>query len=95
MNKLVISIGSNSKDRKWQIENSIEWLTSVLSDVKVSSIYNYPATDGKSPDYLNAVMTAKCQKDLDSITEQLKGYETVCGRTPASKLEGIHRIMEW
>lgn len=89
MNTLTISIGSNSKDRDWQIKNCIEWLKSILKDTKVSSIYNSPAVSGADPDYMNAVMNGKCKETFDKIIAKLKEYETVCGRTPASKLEGI------
>lgn len=88
MNKLVISIGSNSKDREWQVENCIKWLKSKLSGVSHSEIYNSAASNGKDPDYLNVVMKAKCRENFDEINKKLKDYESVCGRTPSSKQTG-------
>lgn len=88
MNKLVISIGSNSKDREWQVENCIKWLKSKLSGVSHSEIYNSAASNGKDPDYLNVVMKAKCREDFAEINKKLKDYESVCGRTPLSKQTG-------
>ena len=88
MNKLVISIGSNSKDREWQVENCIKWLKSKLSGVSHSEIYNSAASNGKDPDYLNVVMKAKCSENFDEINKKLKDYESVCGRTPLSKQTG-------
>ena len=88
MNKLVISIGSNSKDREWQVENCIKWLKSKLSGVSHSEIYNSAASNGKDPDYLNVVMKAKCRENFDEINKKLKDYESVCGRTPLSKQTG-------
>ena len=88
MNKLVISIGSNSKDREWQVENCIKWLKSKLSGVSHSEIYNSAASNGKDPDYLNVVMKAKCRENFDEINKKLKDYESVCGRTQLSKQTG-------
>lgn len=89
MNSLVISIGSNSRDRSWQIEHGIAWLKHTLSNTRVSSIYNSVAVNEHESDYLNAVMYAHTRMSLEDITALLKKYETVCGRTPASKLEGV------
>ena len=55
---------------------------------KTSSIYNSEADNHRDPDYLNAVMTGECKLDFETISKKVKEYETVCGRTPASKLEG-------
>lgn len=88
MNILVISIGSNSRDREWQMKHGIEWLKHTLSSTQVSTTYNSVAINNRDADYLNAVMIGKTKKSLDDITTLLKQYETVCGRTPASKLEG-------
>ena len=88
MNTIVISIGSNSRDRQWQVEHAIEWLNKHLSGTKTSSIYNSEADNHRDPDYLNAVMTGECKRDFETISQKVKEYETVCGRTPASKLEG-------
>ena len=88
MNNLVLSIGSYSKDREWQIKNCIKWLKHLLSNVSTSEIYNSKAANGKDPDYLNAVMEAKCRNNYDEINDILKKYEAVCGRTPISKQVG-------
>ena len=88
MNTIVISIGSNSRDRQWQVEHAIEWLNKHLSSTKTSSIYNSEADNHRDPDYLNAVMAGECKLDFEKISKKVKEYETVCGRTPASKLTG-------
>ncbi|MGN0211975.1 MAG: 2-amino-4-hydroxy-6-hydroxymethyldihydropteridine diphosphokinase [Muribaculaceae bacterium] len=88
MNQLVLSIGSNSRDREWQIRHCIEWLRHTLSNVRVSTIYNSVAVNNRDADYLNAVMIAKTKKNFDDISSLMKQYEMVCGRTPASKLQG-------
>lgn len=88
MNQLVLSIGSNSRDREWQIRHCIEWLRHTLSNVRVSTIYNSVAVNNRDADYLNAVMIAKTKKNFDDISALMKQYEMVCGRTPASKFQG-------
>lgn len=88
-NSLVICIGSNGKDRDWQMNNCINWLKSILTDCQVSLIYNSPALNGNDDDYLNAVMIGKTKDTLEEATAKLKQYETVCGRTPKSKNLGI------
>ena len=88
MNNLVLSIGSNSKDREKKNKNCIKWLKHLLSNVSTSEIYNSKAANGKDPDYLNAVMEAKCRNNYDEINDILKKYEAVCGRTPISKQVG-------
>lgn len=88
MNSFVISIGSNTKDREWQMKYGIEWLKHNFSVNRTSSIYNSVAINGRDSDYLNAVMSACTKKSLDETSALLEQYETVCGRTPASKLEG-------
>ena len=88
MNQLVLSIGSNSRDREWQIRHCIEWLRHTLSNVRLSTIYNSVAVNNRDADYLNAVMIAKTKKNFDDISALMRQYEMVCGRTPASKLQG-------
>lgn len=92
MNSMAISIASNTIDRRWQMEHCIDWLRKNLSSVKVSSIYNTPAVNGKDHDYLNAVMTARTRKSLEEAEAFFKRYETVCGRTPEHKVRGIVAI---
>lgn len=73
MNRLVISIGSNSRDREWQMKNGLEWLRSVLSHIKESEVYNSAASNGRDADYLNAVVSASCRESLDDITAKFNG----------------------
>lgn len=88
MNSIVICIGSNSHDREWQMEHAIEWLRKQLSSTRISSIYNTQAENRRDPDYLNAVLEGHCKTDFETISKEVKEYETVCGRTPTSKLQG-------
>ena len=88
MNTFVLSNGSNSKDREWQMQTCIEWLKSNFSMVAMTPIYNSAAANGKDADYLNAVVKVKSKKTYEEINEAVKQYEHVCGRTPMSKLQG-------
>ncbi len=89
MNRFVLGVGSNSSDRDWQIENAIKWIKEKFSNVKLSSIYETRASNGKDADYINLVMRVDTHKSIEETTEMLKKYEAICGRTPASKLEGV------
>lgn len=55
MNNIVLSIGSNTDDKDQKMELCIEWLETHLFHSTVSKIYCTKATNGKDPDYLNAV----------------------------------------
>lgn len=88
MNTLVIGIGSNSADRQQQMVCAIEYLTTLFSEVRVSSVYETPALNGKDASYLNSVAIAKTDMELLEATSALKQWEKQCGRTPESKSLG-------
>lgn len=88
MNKVVISLGSNSHDRYLQMENAISFVKSRFKNVSVSSIYESEALNGKDAAYLNTVAIAETNLTCEDATKLLKEWEKQCGRTPESKLEG-------
>lgn len=88
MNKLTISIGSNSKDKEQQMSDCISWLKENLQATIVSEIYSSPALNGKDPEYLNAVATALSEEHHENLVKKFKAYETSCGRTLNSKKRG-------
>ncbi len=88
-NSLIVSIGSNSNDRRWQIEQAIERLKAKFKNESVSGIYESSADNGKDAPYLNAVMAATTSMSMEETISYLKQWEVLCGRTPASKLEGV------
>ncbi len=88
-NSLIVGIASNSKDRRWQIEQAIERLKSKFKNESVSGIYETTADNGRDAPYLNAVMAATTSMSLEETISYLKQWEALCGRTPASKLEGV------
>lgn len=87
-NAVVLSIGSNSADREAQMTNCIAWLRGIATPTKLSSVYNSPASNGKDPDYLNAVAEIATALTHPELTKLLKDYERQCGRTPQSKAFG-------
>lgn len=89
MNRFVLGVGSNSSDRIWQVDNAIKWIKEKFSNVKLSSIYETRAQNGKDADYINFVVRADTNISIDDVSVMLKTYESICGRTPASKLEGV------
>ena len=87
-NAVVLSIGSNSADREAQMTNCIAWLRGIATLTKLSSVYNSPASNGKDPDYLNAVAEITSTLTHPELNKLLKNYERQCGRTPQSKALG-------
>ena len=87
-NAVVLSIGSNSADRETQMTNCIAWLRGIATPTKLSSVYNSPASNGKDPDYLNAVAEITSTLTHPELNKLLKNYERQCGRTPQSKSLG-------
>ena len=89
MNKLIISLGSNSSDRERQMECAVQHLTQILSETVMSDIYESPAHNGVDAPYLNAVMLASTTKSIDEVNAAFKQWEKECGRTPESKSQGV------
>ena len=69
MNILTISIGSNSNDKEKQINNCLLWIKANFDFIAVSDIYNSPATNGKDPDYMNAVAIIKSEESHQNLVK--------------------------
>lgn len=87
-NSLVLSIGSNNPDRERQMKSAIEWLRKQFESVRISDVYEADAENGIDGPYLNAVMSANTTLPLDAAVNLTKQWETLCGRTPVSKIKG-------
>lgn len=85
----VISVGSNSTDREWQIEKAVEFLLSRLADASASSVYETQAFNGKDAPYFNAVVVGTTDMSLDELTKLLKQHEVEAGRDDMARIEGI------
>lgn len=88
-NVFIVGIGSNSFDRESQMKKTIEFITNSFENIYVSEIYETPAENGKDASYLNAVLVATTEKEIDDVNAMIKQWECSCGRTAMSKLEGI------
>jgi 2-amino-4-hydroxy-6-hydroxymethyldihydropteridine diphosphokinase len=88
MNSFILSIGSNSHDREWQMTHTLNWLKKHFSDITVSSTYEAAEVTGRFAPYQNCVMKAATSMTFDEVTAFTKQWESVCGRTPNSKLIG-------
>ncbi len=89
MNKVVVSLGSNSTDRAERMSAALEWLASGLQQQRDSGVYETPEFSGRYPDYLNCVASGFTPLDFYTLNSRLKEYERASGRTPASKVTGI------
>lgn len=88
MNRVVLSIGSNSLDCCNQMVAAFEWLKHILNEAVFSKIYETPALNGKDKNYLNAVVAGYLDEDFETARMIMKQYERDCGRTPESKVSG-------
>lgn len=89
MNKFILSIGTNSPDREWQMSHAIKQLKQIFKKTTFSEIYEVPSHNGIDAPYLNAIMVGTTNLSLDEANRALKQWETICGRTPASKQQGV------
>lgn len=89
MNRLILSLGTNSADREWQMSQAIKRMKQLFKKTVVSEVYEVPAYNGVDAPYLNAVIVAATTMELEETNALLKQWEVLCGRTPASKLQGV------
>lgn len=89
MNKVIVSIGSNSPDRGVRVDAAVGRLCEVLSECRVSDIYETPEYSGRYPAYYNCVVEGFTSLDIKSLEILLKDYERSAGRCAESKLTGI------
>lgn len=89
MNKVVFSLGSNCDDALVEMNKCIAWLTSLLTVINVSHIYETAALNGKDKNYLNAVFVGYTDMQYELVKTLMKEYEKSQGRTPESKALGV------
>ncbi len=89
LNSCTISIGSNTDDRRVQIEKAIEWLGSFLKKSQFSTIYETEACNGKDKPYFNAVVHGYTTSTFENLVKKLKNWESSAGRTRIESCEGI------
>lgn len=86
--EVILSVGSNSGDRRSQVESGIGWLKDLLLNARVSSIYSTGDCHGGPRDYYNAVVKGMTPIDINSFELLCKEYELCHGRTPEARRVG-------
>lgn len=85
---VALSLGSNSIDKEEQVKSTLEELSAILKDCKISSVYSTPPIGGVGNDYLNCVVIGQYDADKDTLNAILKQIEIRHGRTDESKILG-------
>lgn len=95
MNHLIpctIGLGSNSSDRKTQIDNAINHICELLANAHVSEIYECEAINGKDDPYLNAVVHGNSPLDKEELKSYLKAWEAAQHRDDTLDENGRHVV---
>ncbi|MDE6378300.1 MAG: 2-amino-4-hydroxy-6-hydroxymethyldihydropteridine diphosphokinase [Duncaniella sp.] len=88
-----IGLGSNSSDREAQIKNAISHIQELLTDSKVSQIYETEAINGVDAPYMNAVIHGNSPLGVNELTAFLKNWEKAQGRTYNSDENARHEVV--
>lgn len=89
MNTALISLASNSPDKREQMEQAFAELRAMGIVARSSSIYETaPYGNPRHPNYLNAVACIHTPAEYPVLYDTLKEMERAHGRTPQSKLSG-------
>ena len=87
MNTALISLASNSPDKREQMEQAFAELRAMGIVARSSSIYETaPYGNPRHPNYLNAVACIRTAAEYPVLYDTLKEMERAHGRTPQSKL---------
>lgn len=84
--RVAIALGSNLGDREAHLRFAIDRLTTLLTDVRVSTFYNTAAVevDGPQPDYLNAALSGTTTLTAHDLLTAMLAIERERGRTRPS-----------
>ena len=88
MVSVTISIGSNCGDRKTLVKEAMEWLKTILVQVKCSDIYETPCVLKTGEPYMNAVVSGFYQGIGYDLEDSLKTKEKEMGRTAECRERG-------
>lgn len=84
----VLGIGSNMADGHRRVAEALDFLGSVLVEMKTSPIYTTAAVSGHGHDYANAVARGVTSLEYDELNRLLKQYEMAAGRTDEARRRG-------
>ena len=87
-----IGLGSNSSDKKTQIDNAINYVCELLADAHVSEIYESEAVNGKDDPYLNAVVHGNSPLGIEELNRYLKEWEARQHRDDTPDENGRHTV---
>ncbi len=90
MNKALISLASNDKDKQQILANIEETLRHHVTVIRQTPVYLTTAVGtALSSEYANALMLVETEETYESLRHSFKIYEQQAGRTALSKLQGI------
>lgn len=90
MNKALISLASNDKDKQQIVSNMEETLSHHVTVIRQTPVYLTTAVGSALQlEYANALMLVETEEDYESLRHRFKTYERQAGRTALSKLQGI------
>ncbi len=89
MNKVVISLGCNSVDRHDQMAAAIDAVSSTLTTLRRSSVYETMPWGGGEKLYINCVLFCETSMELEEVCAFSKDWECRSGRDELAKKAGI------
>lgn len=88
MISVTISIGSNCGDRKGSVVKAIQWLETILMQIRCSEVYETPCALHEGKPYINAVMEGFFSGDAFQLNDLLKEKEREMGRSEKCREKG-------
>lgn len=88
LHEAVLSLGSNTADRRERMAAAIGFAESLGCGCRVSEIYETPALNGRDAAYLNAVAFVSTSLERAEVEALAKEWERKCGRLPEHKALG-------
>lgn len=89
VHKVTLCLGSNAGDRSGNVAKAIRRLADILTDMKISVIYETPEIHGIGTPYCNAVVEGFTAEDARKLNQRLKLLEILQGRTVVMRRLGI------
>lgn len=80
LNDVIIMLGSNTGDRKGNLDKGVESLRSHITSMSVTRDIDTPDFTGRGPDYLNRIVTGKSSISFPELKRILRDIETEAGR---------------
>lgn len=88
MNRILISISSNTPDREQKIHEAIEEMRALLPDIQTAPPYTSPSFSGRGPEYMTVAAIAHTDLPIDRLHTFTKAFEWQIGRSPQDSETG-------